>query len=125
MLFNFGYHKETREALRDGLNRIQLDNWLLVIQQLLARIDTAREHVSSLIVDLLINVGKEHPQALINPLILAFKSGGSDRRRYNANKILYSMEEHSPRIVTEGFLVRSQVQIKLLCINRCVWLFSS
>ncbi|VEL24219.1 unnamed protein product [Protopolystoma xenopodis] len=105
LLFKFGHLAEIRTLLREGLTKIRLENWLLVIQQLLARIDTAHEAVAGLIVDLLVAVGQRHPQALVCPLVLAFKSGGSDRRRYNANRILYSMEEHSPRLTSEAFLV--------------------
>lgn len=105
LLFQFGHIPRIREVIRDGLSKISLENWLLVIQQLLARIDTHKEHVSSIIVGLLITVGERHPQAMVNPLVLAFKSGGSDRRRYNANKILHSMEVHNARLVSEAFLV--------------------
>lgn len=91
--------------IREGLTKIRLDNWLLVIQQLLARIDTPREYVATIIIDLLISVGQRYPQSMVYPLVLAFKSGGSDRRRYNANRILYSMEEQNSRLISEAFLV--------------------
>ncbi|TPP57014.1 Target of rapamycin [Fasciola gigantica] len=109
LLFKFGHLAEIREVIREGLTKISLENWLLIIQQLLARIDTPREYVASIIIDLLISVGQRYPQSLVYPLVLAFKSGGSDRRRYNANRILYSMEEHSPRLVSEAFLFSKQV----------------
>ncbi|THD24250.1 Serine/threonine-protein kinase mTOR [Fasciola hepatica] len=109
LLFKFGHLAEIREVIREGLTKISLENWLLIIQQLLARIDTPREYVASIIIDLLISVGQRYPQSLVYPLVLAFKSGGSDRRRYNANRILYSMEEHSPRLVSEAFLLNEEL----------------
>nr|AFH08795.1 Tor [Schmidtea mediterranea] len=109
LLFQFDHISRIREVICDGLSKISLENWLLVIQQLLARIDTHKEHVSSIIVGLLITVGERHPQAMVNPLVLAFKSGGSDRRRYNANKILHSMEVHSARLVSEAFLLNEEL----------------
>ncbi|CAL8095011.1 unnamed protein product [Calicophoron daubneyi] len=109
LLFKFGHLAEIREVIREGLTKIRLDNWLLVIQQLLARIDTTREYVASIIIDLLISVGQRYPQSMVYPLVLSFKSGGSDRRRYNANRILYSMEEHSPRLVSEAFLLNEEL----------------
>ncbi|VDP84355.1 unnamed protein product [Echinostoma caproni] len=109
LLFKFGHLAEIREVIREGLTKISLENWLLVIQQLLARIDTPREYVASIIIDLLISVGHRYPQSMVYPLVLAFKSGGSDRRRYNANRILYSMEEHSPRLVSEAFLLNEEL----------------
>lgn len=105
LLFKFGHLVEIRDVIREGLRKIRLDNWLLVIQQLLARLDTPREQISSIIIDLLISVGQHYPQSMVYPLVLAFKSGGSDVRRYNANRILYSMEKHSSRLVSEAFLV--------------------
>ncbi|KAF5402330.1 hypothetical protein PHET_04458 [Paragonimus heterotremus] len=109
LLFKFGHLAEIREVIREGLTKIRLSNWLLVIQQLLARIDTPREYVANIIVDLLISVGRSYPQSMVCPLVLAFKSGGSDRRRHNANRILYSMEEHSPRLVSEAFLLNEEL----------------
>ena len=115
LLFQFGHIAEIREIAREGLGKIRLQNWLPVLQQLLARIDTPHEHVANIIVDLLIAVGRQFPQALIYSLVLAFKSGGSDRRRYYATKILYFMEEHSQRLVYEAFLVS---EINLVCSSR-------
>ncbi|CDS40303.1 FKBP12 rapamycin complex associated protein [Echinococcus multilocularis] len=109
LLFQFGHLPEIREIAREGLGKIRLQNWLPVLQQLLARIDTPHEHVANIIVDLLIAVGRQFPQALIYSLVLSFKSGGSDRRRYYATKILYFMEEHSPRLVYEAFLLNEEL----------------
>uniref|UniRef100_A0A5K3EUT4 Serine/threonine-protein kinase TOR n=5 Tax=Mesocestoides corti TaxID=53468 RepID=A0A5K3EUT4_MESCO len=109
LLFQFGHVSEIRDIIREGLSKIRLQNWLVVLQQLLARIDTPHEHVANIIVDLLVAVGRQFPQALINSLVLAFKSGGSDRRRYYATKILYFMEEHSPRLVYEAFLLNEEL----------------
>ncbi|TNN10640.1 Serine/threonine-protein kinase tor [Schistosoma japonicum] len=109
LLFKFGHLTEIREVIREGLTKIRLDNWLLVIQQLLARIDTPREYVATIIIDLLISVGQRYPQSMVYPLVLAFKSGGSDRRRYNANRILYSMEEQNSRLISEAFLLNEEL----------------
>ncbi|KAL5111824.1 Serine/threonine-protein kinase mTOR [Taenia crassiceps] len=109
LLFQFGHLPEIREIAREGLGKIRLQNWLPVLQQLLARIDTPNEHVANIIVDLLIAVGRQFPQALIYSLVLSFKSGGSDRRRYYATKILYFLEEHSPRLVYEAFLLNEEL----------------
>nr|CDS34112.1 FKBP12 rapamycin complex associated protein [Hymenolepis microstoma] len=109
LLFQFGHFAEIQSVVRDGLSKIRLQNWLPVLQQLLARIDTPHEHVASIIVDLIIGVSRQYPQSVVNNLVLAFKSGGSDRRRYYATKILYFMEEHSPRLVYEAFLLNEEL----------------
>ncbi|PAA73865.1 hypothetical protein BOX15_Mlig009522g5 [Macrostomum lignano] len=109
LLFEFGAEDQIVQAVNDGLHRIRLENWLLVIQQMLARIDSPRDMVNAEIVNILVEVGKAHPQAMINPLILAFKSGGTQRRRWNCNKILYNMESHSARLVSEGFMLNEEL----------------
>ena len=45
-----------------GVQTIDIDTWLQVIPQLIARIDHPRKLVSRLIDDLLTAVGKQHPQ---------------------------------------------------------------
>ena len=48
----------------DGIRTIDIDTWLQVIPQLIARIDHPRSLVSELIHDFLTGVGKQHPQVL-------------------------------------------------------------
>ena len=75
-----------------------------VIPQLIARIDSPRKRVSKLIHDLLSDVGKQHPQALIYPLTVASKSQSSIRRDA-ANAILNNMAEHSSKLVQQAIMV--------------------
>ena len=63
--FDYGQWSEVYEALTDGVKSIQIDNWLQVIPQLIARIDTQRQLVSRLIHQLLTDIGKQHPQVRI------------------------------------------------------------
>uniref|UniRef100_A0A1I8JNJ4 FRB_dom domain-containing protein n=1 Tax=Macrostomum lignano TaxID=282301 RepID=A0A1I8JNJ4_9PLAT len=123
LLFEFGAEDQIVQAVNDGLHRIRLENWLLVIQQMLARIDSPRDMVNAEIVNILVRSARPirsvitpfipasaaHAQAMINPLILAFKSGGTQRRRWNCNKILYNMESHSARLVSEGFMLNEEL----------------
>jgi FKBP12-rapamycin complex-associated protein len=81
-----------------------------VIPQLIARIDTTRPLVGRLVHRLLIDIGKQHPQALVYPLTVASKSA-SQHRRYAANKILKSMCEHSPNLVQQA------VMVTYFCVN--------
>ena len=75
-----------------------------MIPQLIARIDTPRQLVSRLIVLLLTEVGKHHPQALIYPLTVAAKSN-VPARNTAANRVLKSMREHSSVLVQQALLV--------------------
>jgi phosphatidylinositol kinase/protein kinase (PI-3 family) len=79
--------------------------WYQVIPQLIARIDTPRQLVSRLVVQLLMDIGKAHPQALIYPLTVAAKSN-TPARKNAANKVLKNMCEHSNTLVQQALLVR-------------------
>ncbi|XP_053376740.1 serine/threonine-protein kinase mTOR-like [Mercenaria mercenaria] len=105
--FDYGQWPEVHEALTDGIKAIKIDNWLQVIPQLIARIDTSRTLVGRLIHQLLMDVGKEHPQALIYPLTVASKSNVTARQNA-ANKVLKNMREHSNTLVQQAMLVSDE-----------------
>ncbi|CAH1772250.1 unnamed protein product [Owenia fusiformis] len=106
--FDYGQWPEAYEALVEGLKTIHIDNWLQVIPQLIARIDTPRQLVGRLIQQLLIDIGKTHPQALIYPLTVASKSN-SPARHAAANKVLKNMCEHSNTLVQQAMLVSEEL----------------
>ncbi|XP_054269929.1 serine/threonine-protein kinase mTOR-like [Macrosteles quadrilineatus] len=106
--FDYGQWLEVYEAIVEGLRTIEIDTWLQVIPQLIARIDTPRTLVSRLIHHLLMDIGKHHPQALVYPLTVASKSA-SLARRNAANKILKSMCEHSQALVQQAVMVSDEL----------------
>lgn len=59
---------EVYDALSEGVKTVPPETWLQVVPQLIARIDTPRKFVSSLICRVLADIGKAHPQ--VNPLLL-------------------------------------------------------
>uniref|UniRef100_A0A0P4VNQ8 Serine/threonine-protein kinase TOR n=2 Tax=Scylla TaxID=6760 RepID=A0A0P4VNQ8_SCYOL len=106
--FEHGHQSGVYEALVDGLKTIQIDTWLQVIPQLIARIDTPRSLVSKLIHQLLMDIGKHHPQALIYPLTVAAKSSVAARSQA-AEKILKNMREHSAILVQQAMTVSEEL----------------
>ncbi|XP_029102920.1 serine/threonine-protein kinase mTOR-like, partial [Scleropages formosus] len=105
--FDYGHWPEVNEALVEGIKTIQIDTWLQVIPQLIARIDTPRALVGRLIHQLLTDIGHYHPQALIYPLTVASKS--TTTARHNAaNKILKNMCEHCNTLVQQAIMVGGQ-----------------
>lgn len=60
--FDYGHWSEVYEALVEGVRTIDVNTWLQVIPQLIARIDTQRHLVGRLISQLLMDIGKAHPQ---------------------------------------------------------------
>ena len=61
---DYGHWPEVYEALVEGVRTIDVNTWLQVIPQLIARIDTQRQLVGRLIHQLLMDIGKAHPQVL-------------------------------------------------------------
>lgn len=87
---------------------VSIETWLQVIPQLIARIDTSRQLISRLVHQLLVDIGKHHPQALIYPLTVASKSTAPGRQTA-AKKILDSMQLHSPNLVQQAMLVSEEL----------------
>lgn len=75
---------------------------------MIARIDTPHTLVSRLVHKLLIDIGKQHPQALVYPLTVANKSASIPRRNA-ANKILKTICVHSPILVQQAVMVSNEL----------------
>lgn len=80
----------------------------MFISQLIARIDTHRSLVGQLVHQLLIDIGKQHPQALVYPLTVASKSASLPRKNA-AHKILNSMSDHSPTLVQQALMCSEEL----------------
>lgn len=75
--FEYGEERRVYESLVKGLKLISIENWLQVIPQLIARIDTSRQSVGKLIQTLLCDISKHHPQVsntLYRKIETSFKS---------------------------------------------------
>ncbi|KAL9713509.1 phosphatidylinositol kinase- protein kinase tor1 [Leucoagaricus gongylophorus] len=99
--FKFGAHDVVSNAMASGFSSVDVDTWLEVIPQIIARIQSPHANVRRNISNLLTDVGKAHPQALIYPLTVASKSS-SIARKNAALGIMERMREHSPIIVNQG-----------------------
>uniref|UniRef100_A0AAU7B991 Serine/threonine-protein kinase TOR n=1 Tax=Pyrrhocoris apterus TaxID=37000 RepID=A0AAU7B991_PYRAP len=106
--FDYGQWSQVYEAIVEGIRTIEINTWLQVIPQLIARIDTVKNLVGRLVHRLLIDIGKQHPQALVYPLTVASKSA-STTRRSAAKKILKSISEHSNNLVLEVVTVSEEL----------------
>lgn len=106
--FEYGQYTEVYDALVDGMKMIEINTWLQVIPQLIARIDTHRSLVGQLVHQLLIDIGKQHPQALVYPLTVASKSA-SITRKNAAHKILNSISENFPTLVQQALMCSEEL----------------
>jgi len=112
--FEYGQYREVYDALGEGIRTVPVEVWLQVLPQLIARIDSPRPLVHQLIRHLLIDVGRQHPQALIYPLVVASKSVVRERE-IAANRVLNNMKEHSHTLVQQAMLVSEElIRISIL-----------
>ena len=117
--FKHGHHADVNQAITEGLNNVRVDTWLQVIPQLIARIHAPAANVRRFIQQLLLDVGKEHPQALIYPLTVASKSQ-SVARRSSAQAILDKMRQHSNVLVEQAITV-SQELVRVAILWHEMW----
>ncbi|KAM7186650.1 phosphatidylinositol 3-kinase tor2 [Rhypophila sp. PSN 637] len=104
-----GGHNEVNTAVTEGFTRVSVDTWLEVIPQLIARINQPNKRVQQSIHNLLADVGRAHPQALVYPLTVAMKSWHNTRRVRSATQIMDSMRQHSFLLVEQAEIVSKEL----------------
>ncbi|KAF8421355.1 armadillo-type protein [Terfezia claveryi] len=117
--FAYGGHHEVNAAVTEGFNAVSIDTWLEVIPQLIARINQPNPVVRHSVHQLLAEVGRAHPQALVYPLTVASKSNLS-RRQKSASQIMDSMRSHSAKLVEQAEIV-SQELIRVAVLWHELW----
>ena len=117
--FAYGGHHEVNAAVTEGFNAVSINTWLEVIPQLIARINQPNPIVRNSVHQLLAEVGRAHPQALVYPLTVAAKSNLS-RRQKSASQIMDSMRTHSAKLVEQAEIV-SQELIRVAVLWHELW----
>lgn len=107
--FAHGGSPEVNAAVTEGFGSVSVDTWLEVIPQLIARINQPNTRVRQSIHNLLADVGRAHPQALVYPLTVAMKSAPNTRRSRSAMQIMDSMRQHSARLVEQADIVSHEL----------------
>lgn len=106
--FKYGSSAEINAAVGDGFFSVPVDNWLQVIPQLIARIHVTSPQVRRLVHQVLSDIGRHHPQALVYSLAVAAKSQNVTRRTA-AVAILDRMRAHSATLVDQALLVGQEL----------------
>ncbi|PLN84338.1 putative TOR pathway phosphatidylinositol 3-kinase TorA [Aspergillus taichungensis] len=106
-------------VVTEGFSSVKIDTWLAVTPQLIARINQSDIRVRGSVHQLLAEVGKAHPQALIYPLTVAMKSNVT-RRSQSAGNLMESMRQHSAKLVEQADLV-SQELIRVAVLWHELW----
>jgi FKBP12-rapamycin complex-associated protein len=74
--FRFGAFPSVAALLTEGRVTVSVDTWLQVVPQFIARLDICEPAVRPSIHQLLLDVGRAHPDAVITPLLVAQAIGG-------------------------------------------------
>ncbi|KAJ3221904.1 phosphatidylinositol kinase- protein kinase tor1, partial [Clydaea vesicula] len=117
--FKYGYLPEVSSEVGEGIAKVNIDTWLQVIPQLIARIHTPSSFVRRLIHKVLADVGVEHPQALVYSVTVASKSSTVAINKA-ASSIVENMRTHSPVLVEQASLV-SQELIRVAILWQEMW----
>ncbi|KAL6964513.1 non-specific serine,threonine protein kinase [Sarracenia purpurea var. burkii] len=106
--FNHGATSEVQTALQRGFAHVNINTWLVVLPQIIARIHSNNHAVRELIQSLLVRIGQSHPQALMYPLLVACKSI-SNLRRAAAQEVVDKVRQHSGVLVDQAQLVSKEL----------------
>ncbi|ERM95810.1 serine/threonine-protein kinase TOR isoform X2 [Amborella trichopoda] len=106
--FNYGATSEVQHALQKGFAHVNIDTWLVVLPQIIARIHSNNRAVRELIQSLLVRIGQVHPQALMYPLLVACKSISS-LRKAAAQEVVDKVRQHSGVLVDQAQLVSKEL----------------
>ncbi|KAI1177064.1 TOR kinase [Nemania sp. FL0916] len=107
--FAHGGSTDVNAAVIQGFGTVSVDTWLEVIPQLIARINQPNPRVRQSIHNLLADVGRNHPQALVYPLTVAMKAPQNTRRSKSAALIMDSMRAHSANLVDQADIVSHEL----------------
>ncbi|KAJ2715121.1 phosphatidylinositol kinase- protein kinase tor1, partial [Coemansia spiralis] len=112
--FNYSRYEKVAQAVQDGFNAVPIRTWLQVIPQILARIHIRSESTRRLIGQLLVEVGKAHPQAILFSLYVTARSDNAERS-HGAKEVLAQLHEPHAELVEETEVVsRELIRITLL-----------
>ncbi|KAF5809366.1 putative non-specific serine/threonine protein kinase [Helianthus annuus] len=106
--FNHGATAEVQTALQRGFQHVNINTWLVVLPQIIARIHSNNHAVRELIQSLLVRIGQCHPQALMYPLLVACKSI-SNLRKAAAQEVVDKVRQHSGVLVDQAQLVSEEL----------------
>ncbi|KAL7199558.1 hypothetical protein ACSBR2_021782 [Camellia fascicularis] len=106
--FNHGATAEVQMALQKGFEHVNINTWLAVLPQIIARIHSNDHAVRELIQSLLVRIGQSHPQALMYPLLVACKSI-SNTRKAAAQEVVDKVRQHSGVLVDQAQLVSNEL----------------
>ena len=107
-LFKYGNLPDVSNAINECIGSVELEAWLGVLPQVLARIHIKDPNIRAILHPLLVRLGQKHPQALMYPLSVLLKSPVLERKS-SAESLMLSLKEHSSELVEEALMVSSEL----------------
>ncbi|KAL1915020.1 uncharacterized protein VTP21DRAFT_7725 [Calcarisporiella thermophila] len=117
--FKHGSQQDVYHAIMEGFNTVNIDTWLQVVPQLIARIHAPNPTVRKLIHQLLCDLGRAHPQALLYSIMVASKSPNIVRKNA-AISIIEKLRSYHPTLVEQALLV-SQELVRVAILWHEMW----
>lgn len=68
--YRYGAFDDVQAELERGFKTVPVDTWLVAIPQLMARIHVEDSFIVKPLKDLLVKIGRIHPEALMHPLLV-------------------------------------------------------
>eukprot|EP01059_Diplonema_ambulator_P003629 TRINITY_DN13342_c0_g1_i3.p1 TRINITY_DN13342_c0_g1~~TRINITY_DN13342_c0_g1_i3.p1 ORF type:complete len:2822 (+),score=973.50 TRINITY_DN13342_c0_g1_i3:85-8550(+) len=121
--FNFGCDEEVANVVAREIQQVNVDMWLQVIPQIIARLDSREPGIRRTIHSLLCTIAARHPQAVTYPLVVCAnqagrgdaKVPGGERRRQCAQQVLEELRAKVPKLVGQAELVaRELIRVAIL-----------
>ena len=106
--FRYGEHQDVSEKVNRSFPLVNMDTWLQVIPQIVARIDIGKDNVRRQIRELLIRIGKAHPQSLLFSLLVSAKSE-SQVRKQAVREVMNAIKGTAGQLIADTELVSREL----------------
>ena len=117
--FNFGADEQIAEVIAREVQQVNVDMWLQVIPQIIARIDSSDPAIRKNINGLLCRATRAHPQAVTYPLVVCTnksciyntgtESAATELRRQAAQDVLNQIRSESKNLIDQAQLVATEL----------------
>ena len=114
--FQVGQEETINKLMCECIEGIQLESWILVIPQLLARINVTNPLIRNTLINLLKKIGNESPRSLNYPLIV-LKQSKSKARAEAVSLILDDIRQKHKKLFNECELIINELNRCALCLH--------
>ena len=114
--FQIGNEEYIDKLMNEKIDIISIDSWLLVIPQLLARINVTNPLIRKTLILLLKKIGLKNPRSLTYPLTVLHNSK-SKTRAEAVSLILEDIKKEHPKLFKECELIINELNRCALCLH--------